>query len=156
MKQKGFTLIELVIVIAILAVLSAIVLPVLQSGFNAYFTERNLVDANWQGSLALSRMTRDIRDIPSTSGISVASATQFTFTDDTNNAVSYTLSGSTLFRNGIALANGVNSVTFGYYSGSGAATASIVSIRYVTITLNITENATNLTLFATVNLRNVD
>lgn len=156
MKQNAFTLIELVIVIAILAVLSVIILPVLDSGFNAYFKGRNLVNANWQGSLAMSRMTRDIRDIPSSNAISTATASQLTFTDNTNTSVSYTLSGTILLRNGVVLANGVNAITFRYYSSTGAVTATISAIRYINITLNITQNATNLTLFTTVNLRNAD
>ena len=155
-KLSAFTLIELVIVIAILAVLSVIILPVLQSGFNAYFTQRNLTNANWQGSLAMSRMTRDIRDIPSAGAISVATASQLTFTDNTNTSVSYTLSGTTLLRNGVALANGINSATFGYYSSTGAVTATISAIRYINITLNITQSGTNLALFTTLNLRNAD
>jgi len=154
-KHSGFTMIELIIVIAILAVLSVITLPMLSSGFNAYFAERNLSDANWQGRLAISRMLRDIRSMPSTENITTATATQFTFNDSTNTSVSYTLTGTTLERNGFTLANGINSVTFGYYTSAGAVTATIANIRYISIQLNTTENNTNLTMETVVDLRNI-
>ncbi|MCX7121085.1 MAG: prepilin-type N-terminal cleavage/methylation domain-containing protein [Gammaproteobacteria bacterium] len=154
-NQHGFTMIELIIVIVILAVLSVITLPMLDSGFNAYFTQRNLSDANWQGRLALSRMLSDIRSIPSTGNITTASATQFTFVDSTNASVSYTLSGTTLQRNGLTLANGVNSIAFSYYNSAGAATAVIANIRYISIQLNVTQNNTNLTMQTALDLRNI-
>lgn len=154
-RQHGFSMIELIIVIAILATLAVITLPMLQAGFNGYVTQRNLSDANWQGRLALSRMVRDIQSLPSTSNISTASSSQFTFTDIDNASVSYTLSGSNLQRNAITLANGVNSITFGYYDSAGATTATIANIRYISIALNITQNNVNITLQTVIDLRNV-
>lgn len=154
-QQHGFSMIELVIVIAILATLAVITLPMLQAGFNGYVTQRNLSDANWQGRLALSRMVRDIQSLPSTSNISTASSSQFTFTDIDNASVSYTLSGNNLQRNAITLANGVNSITFDYYDNAGATTATIANIRYISIALNVTQNNVNITLQTVIDLRNV-
>lgn len=155
MKRNGFTLIELIIVIAIMAVLSAIALPMLHAGFNSYFTERNLNDADWQGRLALSRMERDIANIPSTAVISTATSSQFTFTNNNNNSVSYTLSGTHLQRNALTLAQGIASATFGYFDKEGDTTSTIANIRYVSITLNITQNNTDITLQTVINLRDI-
>lgn len=154
-RQHGFSMIELIIVIAILATLAVITLPMLQAGFNGYVTQRNLSDANWQGRLALSRMVRDIQSLPSISNISTASSSQFTFTDIDNASVSYTLSGSNLQRNAITLANGVNSVAFGYYDSAGATTATIANMRYLSIALNVTQNNVNITLQTVIDLRNI-
>ena len=153
--HSGFSMIELIIVIAILAVLTAITLPILSTGFNSYVAQRNLSDANWQGKLALSRMTRDIRSLPSTGNISTASSTQFTFTDLNNASVSYTLSGTNLQRNALTLANGIAAITFGYYDNAGASTGTIANIRYVSVELNITQGNTNTTLETVINLRNI-
>ncbi len=155
MNQRGFSLVELIIVIAILAMLTGITLPLLQTGFNSYFTQRDLSDADWQGRLALSRMARDMRDLATTSNISTATSTQFSFTDNTNTAVSYTLSGTTLQRNGLTLANGVSAMTFSYEDRMGAVAGTVAAIRYVSITLNITQNNTNFTLQSVVDLRNI-
>ena len=73
-RQIGFSLVELIVVITILAVLSATTLSMIQSGFRAYFTQRNLSNANWQARLALSRMTRDLRDLPSANNMTTATA----------------------------------------------------------------------------------
>ena len=155
MKYRGFSMIELIIVISIITVLSAITLPMLQAGFNGYFMQRNLSDANWQGRLALSRITRDLHNIPAAANITTATGTQLTFTNNSNASVSYTLSGTNLQRNALTLANGIGSVTFGYYDSAGAVTGTIDNIRYISIALNITQNNTNITLETVVNLRDV-
>src|SRR3989338_786532 len=141
-NNVGFTLIELVIfiVIVILAVLAVIALPMIHAGFNSYFLQRNLTDNNWQGRLALTRIESDFRNVPSTNNITTATSTQFTFNDNTNTSVSYTLSGTQLQRNALTLANGVASVTFGYYDDTGAVTAVIANIRYISVIFTITQN----------------
>jgi len=154
-QQRAFSLVELIIVITILAVLSVIMLPMLQSGFNSYFTQRNLTDANWQGRLALARIARDLRSLPSSNNISTANSTQLTFINSANTSVSYTLNGTSLQRNGLTLANGVSALTFGYYDSTGAVTALLANIGYISITLNITQNNTNSTVTTTVDLRNI-
>ncbi len=153
--HRGMTLIELIVVLTILAVMAAIALPMIHAGFNSYITQRNLVDANWQGRLALARMTRDIRNIPSANATTLVTttSTDFKFTDNTNTSVEYTLSGTNLQRNAITLANGIGSVTFGYYDKTGAVTATPANMRYVSIALNITENNVNITVWTVVNLR---
>ena len=130
-------------------------LPLLQAGFNAYVTQRNLSDASWQGRLALDRFTRDLRALPIAGDISTATSSQLTFIDNNNVSVSYTLSGTALQRNALTLANGINTLTFGYYNSAGATTATLANIRYVSMTLNITLNNVNTTLQTVVNLRNV-
>ena len=153
--SDGFTLIELIIVIAILSIISVMSLPLLQAGFTAYKTQSNLSDANWQGRLALDRFTRDIRSLPAALNISTATATQLIFTDDTNTAVTYSLSGTSLLRNGFTLADGISTLTLGYYTNAGATTATIASIAYISMTLNITQNGVNTTLQTVVDARNV-
>ena len=152
--HRGFSMIELIIVITILAILTAITLPMLYAGFHSYFLQRDLSDANWQGRLALSRMTRDIHNLPATNSISTASSTQFAFTSHNNANVSYTLSGTNLQRNALTLANGVNAIVLGYYDSTGTSTSTIANIRYVSIELNITHNNVNTTLETVLNLRN--
>lgn len=154
-KISGFTLVELIVVIVIIGTLSVITLPLLHSGFNAYLTQRNLSDANWQGRLALDRFSRDIRDLPSAANITTATATQLVFTDSSNTSVTYALSGTLLQRNAITLANGINTLTFGYYNSSGAVTATIANMRYVSILLNVTKNGVNTNLQTVINFRNV-
>ncbi|MDX2165306.1 MAG: prepilin-type N-terminal cleavage/methylation domain-containing protein [Gammaproteobacteria bacterium] len=153
-RKQGFTLIEMIIVIVILSIIAGVASRVMGAAFNSYYDNQQIVNANQQGRLAIERMIRDIHAINSTTSITTANASTFTFTDVNGNAVTYTLSGTQLTRNGVVLADGINTLTFGYYNGAGAAAGTTTAIRYVNITLNITQNSVNYTLKATISTLN--
>lgn len=150
MQKQGFTLIEMVFVIIILSILSLMASRVIGAAFRAYYTNQGIVNADAQARLAFERMIRDIHAINSSSSITTASASTLSFTDVNGNTVTYALSGTQLQRNGIPLADGVSSMTLGYYNGSGAVTAVTTAIRYINITLTITQNNVNYTMGTTV------
>jgi prepilin-type N-terminal cleavage/methylation domain-containing protein len=154
MQRKGFTLIEMVFVIIILSIISVIASRVMGTAFNSYFYNQNIVNANEQGRLAMERMVRDFHAVNSPSDITTATASTFAFNDVNGNSVIYTLSGTQLRRNGVALADGINTLTFGYYDGTGAAAGTTAAIRYVDVTLNITQNSVNYTLKTTITALN--
>jgi prepilin-type N-terminal cleavage/methylation domain-containing protein len=156
----GFTLIELVFVIAILSVVAAIGSKILSQAFLGYFDNQYLVESDAQARLALERMQRDIRDIRSPNDISTATATTLVFVNTEGNTITYSLSGTSLNRqtnsNALqVLADGVQSLSFSYFSSSGISTAVTTNIRYVTISLNITLNNTNYTVATSVYGRNL-
>lgn len=156
MKSKqGFTLVELLIVVVIAGIIFALASPLLQTGFNAFFTQQNLSDAEWQGRLATERMSRDLRAIPTVANISTAGSNQLIYLDSSGSTVNYQLSGTDLTLSGNVLARGINNLTFTYYDANGAVTGLIANIRYIDINLNITQNNTNTTLSTLVNLRNL-
>lgn len=152
--KNGFTLIEMIIVIVILSIIAGVAARVMGAAFNSYYDNQRIVNANEQGRLAIERMIRDIHAINSTSSITTANASTFTFVDVNGNAVTYSLSGTQLQRNGITLADGVNSVAFGYYDGAGAVAATTDVIRYVNVTLNITNSTVNYILKTTITTLN--
>lgn len=153
--SKGFTLIELIIVIVFAGIITAITSQMIAQGFNSYLNSKNLIEANWEGRLALGRMTRDIHEVRSAADISTASASQFVFVNRAGTSITYSLSGTNLLRNSQTLASGVQSLAFTYYTQNGATTSTASAIRYVLITLNITQNNTNFSLSRSVYLRNV-
>lgn len=154
-KQKGFTLIELIMVIVLLGIIAIVSSRVLIQGLNAFITGQNVVEANWQGQLALERMTRDIRALRSPSDISTATASQLVFTDTTGTTITYALSGTTLTRNGQALANGIAGFTLSYFDRNGGGSPATANIRYITIDLNITEDNANYSVTTSVYPRNL-
>jgi prepilin-type N-terminal cleavage/methylation domain-containing protein len=101
-SQKGFTLIEIIIVIVILSIVSAITIKFLTDGLRIYTMtvyQKTLFD---EGKLALERMCRDIRDARSITG---TTATSITFIrthatgsgqDTANETITYRLIGSNL------------------------------------------------------------
>jgi prepilin-type N-terminal cleavage/methylation domain-containing protein len=73
--NRGFTLIEIIIVIVILAIASAITIKFLADSFRVYtmtVNQKTLLD---EGKLALERMCRDIRDAKSITGVTANSVT---------------------------------------------------------------------------------
>ena len=73
--SKGFTLIEIIIVIVILSIVSAITIKFLVDGLRIYTMTVNQKTLFDEGKLALERMCRDIRDAKSITGVTATSIT---------------------------------------------------------------------------------
>jgi prepilin-type N-terminal cleavage/methylation domain-containing protein len=73
--QKGFTLIEIIVVIIILAIVSAITIKFLVDGLRIYTMTVNQKTLFDEGKLALERMCRDIRNARSITGTTASSIT---------------------------------------------------------------------------------
>ena len=120
MKNKGFTLIELIIVIVILGIIVAIGAPLLLSVSDslAFLVARTAIDQ--AADIALSRMTREMRRLKDDSSVNTATSSQFSFDDVNSNTISYSLSSTDLMRNSDILASDVQNLSFTYYDDSGS------------------------------------
>ena len=155
MRQKGFTLIELVIVIILMSLLLVGGIYILSQVFSAAYTARNLSDANWQGRLAYERMLRDLRatHFPTSLTIGGTNGT-LTFTDTDNVTVQYALSGTNLMRKepstaspGDVIATGVSLLNFYPYDITGTQQGSPSSSTvFIQIQMTVTQGGTNLAL----------
>lgn len=152
-KHLGFTLIEMVFTIMIMAIISVVVGRVLFQGYNTMLTSDNISSTGWQGLIALERMSNGIHNIRSSSDITTISANTFGFTDVNGTAVTYTLSGSNLLRNGNMLANGVSSLIFTYLDSSGATTATATNVRYIRIAMTLVKNNMSIAMSTMVGTR---
>jgi prepilin-type N-terminal cleavage/methylation domain-containing protein len=112
--EKGFTLIEAVIVIVILSVLGAIGTPLLMSATRSYMMERSIINTDAQAQLAVERMVREIK-LVDPANITAFTANSLSFT--LNGApVSYSLNAQhQLLRNSDILATGVSGLSFAYF-----------------------------------------
>jgi prepilin-type N-terminal cleavage/methylation domain-containing protein len=103
-STKGFTLIEIVIVIVILSIVSAITIKFLVDSLRIYTMTVNQKTLFDEGKLALERMCRDIRDARAiTSPASGSSGNSITFTranattqDVVDETITFRLTGSNL------------------------------------------------------------
>jgi len=103
-KNKGFTLIEIVIVIVILSIISAISIKFLVDSLRIYTMAVNQKTLFDEGKLALERMCRDVRDARSlTTPAAGGSGSTLRFTRDNTTAqdsagedIRFILSGTTL------------------------------------------------------------
>lgn len=157
LKTKGFTLIELIVVMVILGIIAAGSSELVLQGFNAYFAEQNIIAADWQGYYALERMERDLHSMRSSADIISATSNSIAFIDISDSVITYQLAGTQLQcnvtvggqSNNQVLADGIHSLTLQYFDSSGndlGAAPQINLIRYIVITLNVNYGNTNFNL----------
>src|SRR5712691_6885689 len=128
LHARGFTLIEVIITLVIAGVLATIGATLLSSGFRSYFLGRELAQDAAQGTLALERMTRDLRTARSAADLTTIGASTITFVDVDGNTITYALSAGSVTRaqnGGTAqpLAANVSNLAFTYLQNDGQSTA---------------------------------
>lgn len=131
-SQNGFTLPELIIALGVIGLLLAATVSVQQSGLQTYVIGSNRVDAQQNARVGLERMGREIREA---SAITTAGTHSISFTGQDGSAVTYALSANTLQRNEVAIAGGVESLSFIYRNANDATGATATSTRRVDITV---------------------
>lgn len=139
-KLKGYTLIEFVIVIVISGILIIGASNLLGQGANSFISAENTIKSNWQNSITLETMIRDLRIIRSPLDITTANSTSIVYNDINVNAMQYSINGASQLvrtKNGIAqtLANGMQNLSFSYYNSVGGAPSSNADIRYIVVNL---------------------
>lgn len=153
MNKKGFTLVELVIVISVTGVVAVITGSILLGVIDAWTFKFNRSDMLRDGRLAINRMVREIRAVRDITSVTTASSSQFRFIDSGNADITYNLSATNLNRteNGTVnlLAENVSGLSFTYYNTSGTiipvpTVFPITNIRRVRIDLTLTENGENV------------
>jgi prepilin-type N-terminal cleavage/methylation domain-containing protein len=127
--QRGFTLIEIIIVIVILSIVSAITIKFLTDSLRIYTMTVNQKTLYDEGKLALERMCRDIRDARSITGVTASS---ITFVRD--DATAQDIAGETIIFQRNAGANTLEKV-----KASPASTSTMAS----NVTAFAVANATN-------------
>jgi prepilin-type N-terminal cleavage/methylation domain-containing protein len=148
-RCSGFTLVEMIVTIVIGAILFGMGALVISNGFNAYFAGRGIDSDDWQGRLALERMTRDLRNVRSTADLTTVAANAIAFTDISGNAISYQLAGTTLnlTLNGVTqpLADNIASLTLTYTRSDGGLAATAAQVYYISSELKV--STANVTAF---------
>jgi prepilin-type N-terminal cleavage/methylation domain-containing protein len=153
-RISGFTLIEIVIVLVLLGILSTITAPLLLKSAEAANISGDTSNVLSQGRLALTRMSRELRNMRSISSSDLTmAASQIVFTMVDGTAITYSYSGGNVLRNSQTLTP-ANSLSFAYYDANGAVTAVNANVRYITVSFSITENSSTEDFVSTVYLRN--
>ncbi|MDD5005479.1 MAG: prepilin-type N-terminal cleavage/methylation domain-containing protein [Candidatus Omnitrophica bacterium] len=119
-KRKGFTLIEVILVIAILGIIAAIGVPLIISASDSLSFLTVRTEMAQSADVAMSKMLIDIRRIKNNLSVVTATASQFRFLDVANTNINYYLNGNNLMRNSDILAGNVQGLTFSYYNKNGS------------------------------------
>jgi prepilin-type N-terminal cleavage/methylation domain-containing protein len=163
---SGFSLMEVIVVIVVVSIIFSVGAMILGRGFGAYFGGENITEQDWQARVAFERMTRDLRDAHrnlsvAISGAAPSMAIHFSAYDPATDAitsVNYALSGTTLQRNGIALADNVNLLEFALLQSNGATAPQASLAYYIQVTARVQASGPqgdyNLTFRDTINPRN--
>lgn len=142
-QQRGFSLIEVVLSIVILGIVVVVVGEILIQGYKLFTTSQNASKNDWQGLLVMQRFTKDVHNIRSANSVASIAASTLSFTDMGGTSVTYTQSGSNILRNGVILASGVTGMSFNFLDKTGTITAVASLVRFISISITLTEN--NLT-----------
>lgn len=144
-KQQGFTLLEIILVIVITGIIFSIGSLMLNNLSKAYFTGTELNEIDWQGRIALNRLRRELRNVRSATAtdLTLLPASEITFTTTTPETITYSLSGSTLMRNAQVLADGISNLNFTYAQNNARSVAATATETYY-ITVNFTASSGNI------------
>lgn len=156
--KRGFTIVELVLVMGILGIQALILGPPIITAVKQYTLVSSRRQALAEAQSAMDRMVKEIRLIPSSAAIiDISSPTQFQFQYPLGTTITYSLSGTTLQRNGATQAPNVATLDFSYYDAAGLATVTLTAVRTIQIRLilNAPSSQGTVPLTTTVFLRNL-
>ena len=149
--KRGFTLIEMTIVIVILGILAAFSTPLLLSTFRAFETNQTNLVTLTKMRYATERMAREIREVRFAGGVYAivmgATSLQFTKNDAAGTVVTITSAPplATLQYSTPAMSAtltdqvAANGLQFLYFDINNVATASTATVAYVDINLTLTD-----------------
>lgn len=164
--KKGFTLIELIITIALFSILAISVFWTFMVGLRVWDSGKNRADVRQEGNLAIEIMTRELSQA---SSITIADSDKVKFSADLNDdgeieSITLNVGGSNLNRTvedvAVALAKNVSTLQLAYYDFNNnlldvpVAAGQRADIRLITIVLTMNKGEEAVTLSSGVYLRN--
>lgn len=168
---RGFTLVEIVAVIIVVAIIFGLGSVMLGKVFSSYALKRDATDADWQAKVALERMARELRAVRTATGadLDIGSTTQIRFVDTDGNGVCFYRAAATnrLMRsadgpstvcgtnNAQVLADDVTNLNLSYWQADGTVATAATNTYYIAVTLTVVENNNyNATFRTSVRPRN--
>lgn len=160
-RNSGFTLIELVIVMIILAVIATIGATVLYQAFVSYRHNQDLVELTWKARTAIHDLSDELMSVSSFKNFTPA-ASQIAFRNIWGESILYHLDGvnELLNRNTKVLADHISTLQFSYYDENNQPItdfgdlAEIEKIRCIKMQITVHQNSVNIPIQTVVCPRN--
>lgn len=137
MNRRAFTVIEVLFVVALVAVLLAAISPYLRAFHTSWQSADRRSEVIQNARVGMDKMVRELRQAGSFTSVSRFSVT---FEDVDENAITYSLTGDNLERNGVTLANPVDSLRFDYYDEEGRNTLQEENVKSVEISMTVSDS----------------
>lgn len=169
--QSGFTLIELILSMVLMGIVAVTAGMLIYQGARSFEALSDLKEVTQQSTLALERVSRELRPMKCTisgnacsasaSDIPVMTASELRFLNSSFEGRGFRLSGNTLMlRDGTgagdpeyALATGVSSLTFEYLKADGTAAASTAELWTVSMNMALASGQATIAVKASVHPR---
>lgn len=137
MIQKGFTLVEIVLTITMIAILFTVTSLVLSQGLDSYSHISKRAATLQEARYALERMSRELVRVGDENNTNIQNIQndQITFVDSGGNTANFNFSNQTLWRGSDRLLDNVTAVTFTGFRDNGNTTNSGQQTRRVRIEL---------------------
>ncbi len=129
--RSGFTLVEVVLALAVVGILAGLVGPAITSGIRQYALSMRQKVALSQARLAMERIGAEMLLIPATTSIDTWTSSVVQFDISGENNINYSLSGSNLQRSGVILASNVSSLSYTYLDANGNTATAQSDIRRI-------------------------
>lgn len=152
-RQNGFTLMEVVVAFAVIVILSVVVADIIYlqaTNFNQVFN-RAILLAEWRKTLAQLRV--DVQEID-TDNISTMKNNRLTFNNFDGENIDYEYSSNILNRNGVKVAEWVQSDPFQYLDDDQNVTTDADSLNFIRVSMNLSRNGKNVKLSELLYIRN--
>jgi len=155
-KNHGVTLIELVLVVAIVGIIFASIGLLLQSWIDLFFKSKDIIELNEESSLAIKRMQIDLRLAKQL--VEPSNKKEITFIDALNNKINYSLKSSNLILefNGKSeiLASGIKNLDFTLLDRKGAKTSNLKNCKFIDLNFMINTKENSYTIESMIYPRN--
>ena len=152
-NQSGYTLMEVVLVIVIITILSVVVVDIIYlqaANFNQVFN-RSILLMEWRKTLGQMRM--DVQEIDP-DNITTMNSNRLTFNDFDGQTIDYEYASNILSRNGVKVAQWVQSDPFQYLDDGQNVTTYSDSLTFIRVTLNFDRNGKTMQLSELLYIRN--
>ena len=155
---SGFTLIELIVSMVLIAIVAASSIIILNEGFRNYFNSEEFTSKVWQSDLAIERFNREVRN--ASSFVSNSPSTSIQFIDTSGNIITYSLSGSSLTRQQNAapaqvIADHITTLSFTYLDANASTTTLASNAYYLNATFDVSRANNTVQLTTTIHPRNL-
>ncbi len=115
---RGFTLIELIIVIIIIGIIAANSSQLIAQGFSSYTNHRSVITVEKEVQFVTTQIAQDLHQLISSNDLTDLSETTLSIFMPNGDKIAYAVKNGNLMRNSLLLSEAVSAAQFSYYNSN--------------------------------------